>query len=272
MYFCIRDDDTSFFTSPDELEQAYGEVARYGPVSLAIIPFCRAGNSRGVPAAHRERWSIHPLEDNKDLVKYLRERIAEGRFEAMLHGFHHDEPGNKREFLDGSDLARKVREGRKYLEDLLHARIRVFVPPHNAIGRSGLKAIIREGLHLGGAAGLRRGWSCFEPSSLKAWWRVRKWRAGGHEGIPWVIELGGHKELAGNPVTPVSSIEQNLKRFDDAYALDGAFCAATHYWELAVPSKRSDKMTVGDQLRCLVERAMSDPRVVWRSVGDVICG
>ena len=25
MYFCIRDDDTSFFTSPDDLEHAYGE-------------------------------------------------------------------------------------------------------------------------------------------------------------------------------------------------------------------------------------------------------
>jgi hypothetical protein len=270
MYFCIRDDDTSFFTSPDELERAYGEVTKHGPVSLAIIPFCRAGKSRGLPAGHRERWSIHPLEDNKDLINYLRERIAEGRFEAMLHGYHHDEPNVRWEFVGARNLARKVREGKKYLEDLLQTTIRVFVPPHNAIGRAGVRAITRAGLHLGGAAGLRRGWSFFEASSLKAWWRIRRWRAGGHDGIPWVIDLGGHRELPGNPVTPVSSIEQNLKRFEEASAVDGVFCAATHYWELDVLSNVSKKTTVGDHLKCLIERATSDPRVIWRSVGDVI--
>jgi hypothetical protein len=270
MYFCIRDDDTSFFTSPDELERAYGEITKHGPVSLAIIPFCRAGKSRGLPAGHRERWSIHPLEDNRDLVKYLRTRIADRRFEAMLHGYHHDEPNVRWEFVGARNLARKVREGKKYLEDLLETKIRVFVPPHNAIGRAGVRAISRAGLHLGGAAGLRRGWSCFDASSLKAWWRIRKWRASGHDGIPWVIELKGHNELAGNPVTPLSSIEQNLKRFEEASAVDGVFCAATHYWELDILSNVSKNTTVGDQLMRLIERATSDPRVIWRSVGDVI--
>ncbi len=270
MYFCIRDDDTSFFTSPDELEGAYGEITKHGPVSLAIIPFCRAGTSRALPAAHREGWSVHPLDDNKALVQYLRQGIAAGRYEAMLHGYHHDEPDGNREFMSGSDLARKVREGKRYLEDVLQTSIRVFVPPHNAIGRSGLEAIIRERLHLGGVAGLRRGWSCFESSSLRAWWRIRKWRARGHDGIPWILNLAEHRELAGNPVTPLSSIEQNLKRFDDACAVDGVFCAATHYWEFAVSSKCAEKTTVGDHLRRLVERAKSDHRVIWRSVGDVL--
>ena len=46
MYFCIRDDDTSFFTSPDELELAYGEIMKHGPVSLAIIPFLQSRNKQ----------------------------------------------------------------------------------------------------------------------------------------------------------------------------------------------------------------------------------
>jgi hypothetical protein len=188
----------------------------------------------------------------------------------MLHGYHHDEPNVRWEFVGARNLARKVREGKKYLEDLLETKIRVFVPPHNAIGRAGVRAISRAGLHLGGAAGLRRGWSCFDASSLKAWWRIRKWRASGHDGIPWVIELKGHNELAGNPVTPLSSIEQNLKRFEEASAVDGVFCAATHYWELDILSNVSKNTTVGDQLMRLIERATSDPRVIWRSVGDVI--
>ena len=56
MYFCIRDDDTSFFTSPEELEHAYGEVTQWGPVSLAVIPFCRAGLSKGVTGEFR--WAM----------------------------------------------------------------------------------------------------------------------------------------------------------------------------------------------------------------------
>jgi hypothetical protein len=268
--FCIRDDDTSFFTSPEELENAYGEVTKHGPVSLAIIPFCRAGKSRGLPAAYRERWSVHPLDENKSLVQYLRQGIADGRYEAMLHGYHHDDSDVPCEFVDGSDLEHKVRDGKQYLEDLLHAKIRVFVPPHNAIGKRGLRAIGREGLHLGGVAGLRCGWSCFEPSSLKAWWRIRKWRACGHDGIPWVLELAEHRELAGNPVTPLSSIEQSLKRFDEASRVNGVFCAATHYWEFAVASRHSENTTVGDHLRRLVEQAKSDPRVIWRSLGDIL--
>jgi hypothetical protein len=268
--FCIRDDDTSFFTSPDELDKAYGEVTKHGPVSLAIIPFCRAGKSRGLPAAFRERWSVHPLDENKALVQYLRQGIADGRYEAMLHGYHHDEPDVPWEFADGVDLRRKVRDGKQYLEELLHAKIRVFVPPHNAIGRKGLEAVSREGLHLGGVAGLRRGWSWFAPSSLRTWWRLRRWKTNGHQGIPWVLDLADHKELPGNPITPLSTLKQSLKRFEEAKKVDGVFCAATHYWEFDSYSRQSETLTVGDHLRRLVECATSDPCVRWRSVGDIL--
>ena len=47
----------------------------------------------------------------------------------MLHGYHHDEEDRPFEFIGADDLARRVRDGRKYLEDLLGAAIRVFVPP-----------------------------------------------------------------------------------------------------------------------------------------------
>ena len=272
MYFCIRDDDTSYFTSPDELERAYGQVTKYGPVSLAIIPFCRAGTSRGIPKAYREQWSVHPLDENNALVQYLRHGIANGRYEAMLHGYHHDDPDTKREFLGGSDLRRKVREGKRYLEDLLHTTIRVFVPPHNAIGRSGLEAITREGLHLGGVAGMRSGWSWLAPASVRTWWRLWRRRANGRAGIPWVLELADHKELAGNPVTPLSKFKQSLRRFEEANEVDGVFCAATHYWELDQPTEDPDSRTVGDHLQKLIQLAVADPKIQWQSVGTILDG
>jgi hypothetical protein len=270
MFFCIRDDDTSFFTSPDELEHAYGKITKHGPVSLAIIPFCRAGTSKGIPEKYKRRWSIHPLHDNKELVEYLRSSIATGRYEAMLHGYHHDEEDRHFEFIGANDLARRVSEGRKYLEDLLGATIRVFVPPRNGIGREGLQAIAAEGIHLGGVAGISCGWNPLSPVAWTNWWRLRIWRWAGGHGVPWVIQMDDHNEIAGNAVTPTSNPQENGARYDCARKVGGVFCVATHYWELDEMCKPPNTGTVNEQLQYLVERAKSDPQVVWRSVGDIV--
>lgn len=270
MYFCIRDDDTSFFTSPEELEHAYGEVSRLGPISLAIIPFCRAGTSKAIPEQFRGQWSVHSLCDNRPLVRYLRAGISKGRFEAMLHGYYHYERHGRAEFAGGNDLTRRVTDGRKYLEDLLGTTIRVFVPPNNTIGRQGLRAIVHAGLHLGGTAGVRSGWPFLSRKTWALWLRLRRWRKNGGLGIPWILDLGDHREIAGNSVTPSSQIQQNEAVFESAIKMRGVFCAATHYWELDTPSMHADNPTVGDQLRRLVGRAALDPRVVWRTVGEII--
>ena len=271
MQFCIRDDDTSYFTSPAQLEEAYGEVSRWGPVSLAVVPFHRAGTSKGVPEAYRGRWSVHPLHENGDLVDYLRDRVAAGRYEVMLHGYYHDEPDGHWEFSHGSDLDERVLQGRKYLEDLLKTEIKMFVPPRNAIGREGLLAIEAAGLHLGGVAGVRAGWPRLSPRTWRLWLRLRQWQRQGGTGVPWVLDLGRHREIAGNAVTPVSYAQVNESRFAAALAVDGVFCAATHYWELTVPSQYPDQPSVGDQLHRLIERARENAAVTWRSVGDVVC-
>ncbi len=270
MYFCIRDDDTSFFTSPDELEQAYGEVTKLGPVSLAVVPYCRAGTCKAVPEKYRGRWSIHPLHENRALVAYLTDMAAKGRFEIMLHGYYHDEQSGKYEFSEGEDLVTRVHDGRKYLEDLLCTTIKVFVPPHNTVGRQGLRAIAQEGLHLGGTVGIRSGWPLATPRTWYLWARLRRWSRSGGLGVPWVLDLGDHHEIAGTAVTPTSPLERNMAIMESAKNVGGVFCAATHYWELDVPSSLSSEPTVGEHLRCLIDRARSDKELIWQSVGEVV--
>ena len=270
MEFCIRDDDTSYFTSPEDLEQVYGEIDVRGPVSLALVPFHRAGTSGCVPERLRMRGSVHPLHENRPLVDYLRKGISTGRFEAMLHGYHHDELDGLPEFTTREDLARRISHGRKYLEDLLGARIRVFVPPWNAIGALGLQAIAREGLHLGGTAGVRAGWSPIARATWRTWLRLRRWRKSGGLGVPWILDLGDHREIPGNPVTPATSLHDNEARFQTALAMGGVFCVATHYWEMKTPSAQQGGASVAEHLRHLVTLAASNPQVVWRSVGDVV--
>jgi hypothetical protein len=270
VFFCIRDDDTSYFTLPEDLENAYGEVTRSGPVSLAVVPFHRAGHSKGVPARFRGNWTIHPLHENHDLVEYLRENVARGRFEIMLHGYHHDEPNSQFEFGNGGLLRERVSTGRKYLEDLLGTNVRVFVPPRNRIRRQGLRALALEGLHVGGVTGVRNGWPPLSYKSWRLWLHLRRWRTNGGVGIPWVLDLGDHREIAGNPVTPSASFVRNQLALDLALKINGVFCLATHYWELSTPSKNHEDPTVGDHLKYFVDLARSDPRILWRSVGDVI--
>ena len=270
MYFCIRDDDTSFFTSADELENAYGQMSQWGPVSLAVIPFCRAGMSKGVPEKFRGRWSTHPLHENAELVSYLRQRVSEGRFEIMLHGYHHDEPDNQFEFAHGDHLPERVSTGKKYLEDLINTRIRVFVAPRNSIGREGLNALAAESLHLAGVTGVSSGWPLLSRKTWQLWLKLRKWRKSGGVGVPWVLDLLDHREMAGTPVTPVSEFQLNQRRFELALKLGGVFCLATHYWELRVASVYPGEPFVGDQLRFFADRARSDSQIVWRSVGEIM--
>ena len=270
MHFCIRDDDTSFFTSPDDLEDVYGEISRWGPVSLAVVPFHRAGTSKGVPKQFRGRWSIHPLHENRPLVDYLRAGVAMGRFEIMLHGYHHDEPDGRPEFAAGDQLSWRIKEGRQYLEQVLGASIRVFVPPRNLIGGAGLRGIARAGLHLGGVAGVRRGWPPLSPGTWSLWRTLRRWRTSGGIGLPWVLDLGDHREIPGVAITPAACVRQNEAIFENTLTVDGVFCAATHYWEHAAPSRQAGSPAVAEQLRRFVDRARSDSRIIWRSVGDVV--
>ena len=270
MQFCIRDDDTCFFTQPEELERAYGRITTFGPVSLAVVPFCRAGTSKAVPEKFRERWSIHPLHENVALVQYLRNKVAGGAFEIMLHGYHHDEPHGLPEFSTGRDLHARVVGGVRYLEDLFSTPVKVFVPPHNAICRRGLRALARERLHFAGAAGLRGGWPLLSPRTWALWRRLRTWRHEGGLGVPWVLDLGDHREIAGNAVTPLSALKHNQLAMDRAFDVDGVFCAATHYWELEARSSHPGDPTIGDHLLHLIERAMTRPGTTWQSVGDIV--
>jgi hypothetical protein len=119
---------------------------------------------------------------------------------------------------------------------------------------------------------MRTGWSPWSLKSWTLWLHLRRWRMSGGAGTPWVLDLGDHREIAGNAVTPLSRSADNEASFAAALKVQGVFCAATHYWELDTASVHAHEPPVGAQLRRLVELARSNPQVTWRSVGDVVSG
>jgi len=59
--FAIRDDDTSFFTRPEELEAVYRSLWGQIPISLAVVPFTVAAHRDIVFSTSAQRDKPSPL-------------------------------------------------------------------------------------------------------------------------------------------------------------------------------------------------------------------
>jgi hypothetical protein len=240
--FAIRDDDTSFFTQPEELEDVYGPVWGRCPISLAVIPF-------SVPV---HRWNRFPdpegtggpkaLGENRALVEYLRERVSAGMVEIMLHGYNHEYReynGNwvaEYRWKPESRLRQETMEGKRYLEELLGCRIKVFVPPSNSISKGGILAVEAAGLHLSGIMG-KGGDRPFSFSYLESY--VKRWayRATTGRPFPRSLRLGNHKELVAYALTPRASRTGLLSAIERCDRIEAPFVLATHYWEVRADAR-----------------------------------
>lgn len=271
MYFAIRDDDTCYFTRPDELEANYGRVWHRCPVSLAVVPFHGCTVSGALPREHWQGDAIFPIGDNADLVKFLREQIAAKRVHIVLHGYSHkSEPGGH-EFVAGEDLERKVAVGKRYLEQLFNVPIRVFVPPHTALSRRGWAAVVNNGLSICGRVGLRSrkvdaagvGYLL-----LRRWWRTfRKCE------YPFPFRYRSHSEMECHELTPKTSLDALRRSLALCQKWNGYFCLATHYWEFPLHQtgdNSASEQTVGDVFFALWDEVAHLPDVHFVSLGDML--
>jgi predicted deacetylase len=235
----IRDDDTCYFTAPEDLERVYGGVWEAAPVCLATVPFAVGYERVGIPERHWQGGEPFALERNAPLVAYIKELVARGRATVALHGYTHEDYANGYEFQAAPDPLRRIREGRRYLQAQLGAAISIFVPPHNALSRRALDAVSRERLNLLGSfisfrPSLRR-WDVRTPSN---WWRVRRYRArtgrtrSSSFVYPHVLRYARHAEFGCHALVPGTTIDALTAAFDEARDAGGDFCVATHYWEV----------------------------------------
>src|SRR2546427_3639881 len=98
MKVAIRDDDTSYFTTPEALSRVYGDVWTRVPVCLAVVPFAVGYEQPGIPPAHWHSGESFALDRNPALVAFLRELIASGRVTIALHGYTHQDYPDGYEF------------------------------------------------------------------------------------------------------------------------------------------------------------------------------
>ena len=235
--FAIRDDDTAFFTAPEELERVYKDIWGTVPISLAVVPFSVSVYRENHLSHECNDTDEHPLDKNPELIAFLKSRLQNQWLEIMLHGFSHQyRQINGRwygEFAWKSPqrLQHEVRVGKAYLEKLLDTTIKVFVPPSNQIGRAGIQAIAQAGLNLSGIMG--RGLDRpFSGRYIKAYTKRWTYRLMRGRPYPFVVNLGTHKELIAYSLTPLVTYDKLKADFDHCNGVGAPFVLATHYWEV----------------------------------------
>jgi predicted deacetylase len=239
MKIAIRDDDTCYFTAPEELEQVYGDVWDRVPVCLATVPFAIGYARAGIPHEHWQSGEAFALERNPALVAALKELTASRRVTIALHGYTHQDFPQGPEFQAARDPERRVQEGLEYLRGTLGPGVGIFVPPHNALSKHGLAAVAAAGLNiLGSFLSFRpsmRPWDWHTPAN---WWRVRRFRLAtrrtkaDHLVYPRVLRYARHAEFGCHSLIPGTTLDQLTTGLDEARRAGGDFCLATHYWEV----------------------------------------
>ena len=268
MKIALRDDDTSYFTSPERLRSIYRDVWNRIPVCLATVPFTVGYRRPGIPEEHWHSAEAFALERNPALVDELRRLLAERRITIALHGYTHQDYPEGYEFQAAPDLPDRVRRGREYLESLLGCRVTVFVPPHNALSKRGLAAVSAARLDvLGSFLSFRPSLRPWEWRTAANWWAIQRYRRATRrrrrDGFvyPHPLKYARHAEFGCHSLVPGTTADALLQQFAEAQRLGGHFCLATHYWEVDA--------TLKQVMRALLDFAARQPGVRFVPVEEL---
>ena len=260
MKVALRDDDACYFTAPETLERVYHDVWDRIPVCLATVPFAIGYERKGIPEMHWRSGESFALERNPGVVVLLRDAIAKGHATIALHGYTHQDYPTGYEFQAAPDPERRVEHGREYLQQLLKTPISIFVPPHNALSKAGLRAVGAAGLNLlGSFLSFRPSLRPWDRRTLANWWRVQRYRSTTGRGradrfvYPYVLRYETHAEFGCHSLIPGTTVENLVEGFEEARRAGGDFCVATHYWEI--------DGTMKDVLRRFLDYAARVPEV-----------
>jgi hypothetical protein len=249
----IRDDDTCFFTNPDELNVAFGsQISKGIKITLSVIPntngkFRYTNLSKHGTIKRRKFW------ENLELNNYLKNRIYKNEIDVVMHGFTHEYSKEAVPELKWKDaeLARiQLIDAFNDFEKYLHKKIKTFVPPSNALSSEIAKVICSHGLNISGVIekNFNRPINIYSMCNF-----IRKVSFKLTRGftIPYVLNYGSHKELTFYNLTPSANINKLNRELAYCAKFNLPFVLTTHYWELL----KNPKLL--NELDLLTDKALS---------------
>ena len=247
MRFAIRDDDTNYFTKPEELERIYRDIWNTCPVSLSVVPFHGCTKSGAIPDKFWIGDKIFPVGENKELLQFLKEKIRESKVSITLHGYNHKDNPDGYEFETGTDLHDKIKQGKEYLEQLFDVKIEVFVPPHNILSREALAAVVDNGLNLINIPSFRLAKRAFQIGTIIQFVKMKAFRLKHkNKKYPYVLNFCDHNEVGYYSLTPHVTLETLKTDFDFCCKMGGSFILSTHYWEFTAKQIHDSNLQMGN--------------------------
>lgn len=255
----IRDDDCSYWTTPDELESVYGKYWKKGiKVSFSVVPYAYnlINNDNRSEMYHIDNPKY--IYENESLVKYLKDKIKMGQVEIMQHGYDHSyyvRYNGKSYFLDKKTreninvkdeviylpecihkndeiIKRDIIKGKEILEDTFDTEIKIFVPPSNAIRAYVVEEVASLGMNISGtimpAFNRTKTIQSYRIYINKLLWHIRNKKIS----YPFIMNYETHKELAGTTVSPSMNKQNFWEKYDYCKHNELPFLLATHYWEI----------------------------------------
>lgn len=252
MKFAIRDDDVNYFTYPEELNKIYVNIWDKIPVSFSITPFINnrfkillkaslSGKKQIIEFIKKinkeKKFELNKefsIEKNKELIKFLQEKYNQKKIDIMLHGYNHNFLENGYEFETDINLEKKVKIGKKLLENLFNTNITVFVPPNNSLSSIGTNAVTKNNLNILIAYGYYIWERPLKTDYIYNFLKIFKLYLIHKRKLsyPYVLKFNDHKEMACYSFNKHTDIKYLYDGFKYAFKKNGNFCLATHYWEI----------------------------------------
>lgn len=244
MRIVLRDDDTCFYTSPSDLETAFGDLPDV-PVSISVIPYA-AYEHRGTfpykPAPALDGYV--DIADNHFLVSYLKEQITNGHFSLMLHAIHHeyhprsdDEWDTEMDYLSYDQIYNGIKAGKKHLEQLFDVDISTFIGASNVVSANCAASLDELGLHTNYMVSKKFN-RRFTIHNVINYLRCNLYRAVTHRRYYGVLRYRRHCEIGSCPFESFSKAKEQYAQCKKA---GHPLVIYTHYWSLnAHPEEKAD--------------------------------
>lgn len=239
MKVAIRDDDTSYFTKPKDLQRAYDFLNEDDCVSLSVVPYTVPVHRDDVfPYGKEIGMGYYDIAENTELLEYLKKKYKQGKVDILLHGYSHEYQLSENKWLaemkwkSSSQLKEEIPKGKKHLEKLLGMNISVFVAPNNSIDKKAISVLENLQMNYSGIIGVRD-----RKVNLRYIYNfIIRWgfRIVKKVQYPGIMNYGKHKEL--NAYT-IDNYERLIYEYHICKARKVPFVIYTHYWQLNTDEK-----------------------------------
>jgi len=275
----IRDDDTSFFTTPEMLTVVYGRCWESGiPVCLSVIParatarieepwlrsLVNSDYDPGIPERYRGSGRSYPVSENRELCAFINEKIYRGLVEVAVHGY-----GHASEFLstDKDSIKEVLERSRSLLRSCFPtASLSTVVPPYECFSTQWIETLLDAGQNI--STIYESFYLRSRRDRLRSWRRLLGERLGVNSLPPRTAErIGDSKLFFGlNFFLPQYDAEECLENavraFDACLRDEKVFVCTNHYYHF-FDEHNGPREELLSAWHSFIEHMLRSNNVVW---------